>query len=424
MQNILPVLALSPDRVIQIVSGRIQKSAPKGPDAVQSALAGSGFNPEFGDVRMSPHHPTHTDVFQAIHQAVEEERAAGRTPVINVTGGSKLMSIGAFAAAAKTESPAVYVDTPQMRFVLAYDGPPEIHSALGPLMDFNAAMRGLTLELIAIAHGARLGHAEDWQVMLPLSESIRDSFDGWQQCAKDFDRLLRAQASPGKRFPPYPEDVEGWMRLWTLPFSLPSLVGTEAVRTGHVIHDGSHFRLSPGWMLPQLTELLARKPAPVRGKPTPEQRLIWDAFEKEANLLTLRVQAFLNLLFGGSWLEVLTAESLKRQSDILDVRWSVPEFNIKGNPATEHDVLALWHGRLVRVSCKLGGAGDKLPAACSEAAHAARRLGGILSIGVLGVGPGLSYKRRQSLLERAQRDRILVVEAVDLPRNDWFRPGL
>lgn len=127
-------------------------------------------------------------------------------------------------------------------------------------------------------------------------------------------------------------------------------------------------------------------------------------FQAEANQAILPVQNLLNLLMGGSWLEVLAAESVSRQADIQDARWSVPELNPTGQQATEHDVLALWHGRLVRVSCKLGLAGDKLPAAASEAAHQARRLGGILGIGVLCVGHVTDSRRRKALADRMARE--------------------
>lgn len=122
MQNILPALALRPERIVQIVSGRVRRSPRSGPDPMATALALAGLSVEFGDIPLAQSHPTHTDVFEAVHQAVLEERQAGRVPVVNLTGGSKLMGIGAFAGASQTEAPAVYVDTPQKRFVLAYEG--------------------------------------------------------------------------------------------------------------------------------------------------------------------------------------------------------------------------------------------------------------------------------------------------------------
>lgn len=95
LQNILPALALRPERIVQVVSGRARRDPRVGPDPMAAALALAGLKPEFGDIQLTQQHPTHTDVFEAIHQAVREERQSGRIPVVNVTGGSKLMGIGA-----------------------------------------------------------------------------------------------------------------------------------------------------------------------------------------------------------------------------------------------------------------------------------------------------------------------------------------
>ena len=57
--------------------------------------------------------PGMPETFNAIKEAIAEAKGSGTTPVVNFTGGTKLMSIGAYAAALHQDHKAIslYVDT-------------------------------------------------------------------------------------------------------------------------------------------------------------------------------------------------------------------------------------------------------------------------------------------------------------------------
>jgi hypothetical protein len=96
--------------------------------------------------------PAMPETFRVIKAAIQQARGAGQTPVVNFTGGTKLMSIGAYAAALDQKALSLYVDTSDALFV---DG--RTADGLAGLLEddfsFTPLRSLLTVGCVAAAHG-------------------------------------------------------------------------------------------------------------------------------------------------------------------------------------------------------------------------------------------------------------------------------
>src|SRR2546425_1095957 len=112
MQNLLPVLRLKPARLIHLAT---PKTAARSAFIVEAARQ-AGLQPAVELLTLSAM-PAMPETFNAIKTAILEARNKGQTPVVNFTGGTKLMSIGAFSAALNQKALSLYVDTEDALFV-------------------------------------------------------------------------------------------------------------------------------------------------------------------------------------------------------------------------------------------------------------------------------------------------------------------
>ena len=133
LQNLLPLLALRPTNVIQIRSAdpRFAKAAQSLKNAV-GALARTpryrGFAPEFfGEVINET-----SRSLDATRRKVGGALALWPGAVVNLTGGTKLMSIGAWMAAEYQHEPVLCCDTQERRFVLEGKGQPRPSRRIRP----------------------------------------------------------------------------------------------------------------------------------------------------------------------------------------------------------------------------------------------------------------------------------------------------
>jgi len=95
MQNLLPIMALQPDQVIHICSqdDRFDKAVTK----LESAVSVAGLNPSFQIEKLQSRFPEVEDVRQALKSLLR----IFPDSVVNITGGTKLMSLGAFLGASE-----------------------------------------------------------------------------------------------------------------------------------------------------------------------------------------------------------------------------------------------------------------------------------------------------------------------------------
>lgn len=118
LQNVLPILALKPSRVVSLVSRANQAFQAKTRDIENAIkLAWSDFSkspvPEFERELTSAERdsPSIEDFRRITDEAI---RSSGSQCILNYTGGTKDMSIGAWLAAKDAGIPTIYCDTPRI----------------------------------------------------------------------------------------------------------------------------------------------------------------------------------------------------------------------------------------------------------------------------------------------------------------------
>lgn len=142
LQNLIPLLALGPDTVVQVLSGsaRFTEVASHLEDAAGTLLP-AGTRPQFHRVVLESHAPSIEETQSAVSLALKNH---GIPAVVNITGGTKPMSIGAFLAAEDCGVPALYYDR-------------GFHSAgahaLPGMKSLADVLNGLTVPSLLAAHG-------------------------------------------------------------------------------------------------------------------------------------------------------------------------------------------------------------------------------------------------------------------------------
>jgi hypothetical protein len=286
MQNLLPILALRPKRVIQVRS-RAQKfhqaaeNLKNAVAAMRKTIFYRDLNPEFVEVVIDEESPS----VDSSRSEVAEHLARCPDAIVNLTGGTKQMSIGAYLAA--NNAFRLYCDTAIRQFIPVGQQPLPTHPP------FEQIAASLTVEAVMAAHG------------VPP--------DNWK-----FDRAtdpLRAVGRAG--YAARQADLESFRAF------------AETVRR--------HFRDEKGRIpqsVPKLRELIA-KPIPAA---SPALHPFLEAVAA-AGLLKRRgagefvpgvapnrqdVERLANLL-DGSWLELYVVDLLTQHTD----RWSDPHWSVE-----------------------------------------------------------------------------------------------
>lgn len=377
MQNLLPLLALRPSHVIQICSAgeRFTVAAR----SIETASSEAGVEAKFHSHTLASDCPDVTEVKEALKQLLADAPDA----VINLTGGTKLMSIGAFLAADQHATvPILYCDTDRSEFVSIGRAPlPEMPS-------FGEIASRLTLRIVMAAHGKA---PDTWRfdsVSPAASEFGRRSFDLRWNHRKQFDdcqfsrRTRDFFRSDRGRIPSGTGRLTALCEanlLDALPDPVPSAVQDFCRAAG-----GAGF-LAPlengGWRI-----------APVA----------------EGQSLRSHVETIANIL-DGSWLELTVLNLVQRSHLFADAHWSVEPLRNPGGEDNrsfgETDVvcLGLPKGNLHVISCK-----TKLekPLEHLEALHErSQNLGGRFARAVLAV----LFTRPEQVVELRRWERLLNV---------------
>jgi hypothetical protein len=142
LQNLIPLLALGPDTVVQVLSGsaRFSEVASHLENAVGTLLP-VGRRPQFHRVVLESHAPLIEETRSEVSLALKN---LGMPGVVNITGGTKPMSIGAFLAAEDFGVPALYFDR---GFHSAGS------SAIPEMKSLPDILSGLTVPALLAAHG-------------------------------------------------------------------------------------------------------------------------------------------------------------------------------------------------------------------------------------------------------------------------------
>lgn len=201
MQNLVPLLALKPSHVIQIRSW--PKKFANSAKQLQQAVAAMSNTLLYADL-----HPTFTDeVIREDSPGVETTRqvmarvlAQHPGAVVNVTGGTKLMSLGALEAVRQTEAAlgasAVYCDTQARHFVWLHGQP-----AMA-LPEFDHLAATLTLEGVLAAHGVspdKLCSVKPTEAQLAFARGVHELRLQPGDASELFACRLRNQLYPGNK---------------------------------------------------------------------------------------------------------------------------------------------------------------------------------------------------------------------------------
>ncbi len=330
MQNVLPALALRPERIIQVRSGGSRYS--KAADAIASALRAAGQDTEILDWKLQAEFPDLEDARQSIKYWPPLYPGA----IVNITGGTKLMSAGALLGAREFPgSPILYCDSDRRRFISL-----GLNTPLPASMPaFDDAARMLNVRIVMAAHGKP---PEQWKFETAdtrLIEFGRAAFQ-WRISEKAAfsdsqypDRLRKFFRGTKNRIPKATGELRSLLAAdlrQAFPDPLPAPVRgfLEAAARAGVLREDPDGAL--------------------RLAPPPAGRDLHAHVERMANILD------------GSWLELAVLDFIESSTTLSDPHWSVqPVSSAKAPDADsfgETDIVCIRRpaGVLQVISCKTG----------------------------------------------------------------------
>ncbi len=392
IQNLLPILRLKPAKLIHLVT---PKTASRS-SVLLSAAKAAGLNPSLETIQLSamPGIPeSFNAVADALAKAESEEQA-----VVNFTGGTKLMSIGAFAAAQTQKVPSLYVDTQDACFV---DGGTsrEMNNLLTGDWSFTPLRNQLRVDVLGIANGvSRITGGKDWKPMLPLAEHL---FTHSADEAATHDALH----GPGGIFPKgqEPRTPKDWLPVFDHPIALPAEVARLAVEAG-LLRPGSSASevLLPDTSRHEMTHLADHH--------VPD----FAARYYQAVAPLQHAAAFLT----GAWWEVIVCDAAEKGGLFRDLRWSA-QVGERNGPDTEEDILGVDGVELLYINCKRGGAKARLLPLLEEVRARAATIGGSFNRRFLAVLQPPQGKVAANLHQQAARLGIRLIT-----RDTVRQPGI
>ncbi|MGC8988956.1 MAG: hypothetical protein ACP5MD_02435 [Verrucomicrobiia bacterium] len=397
MQNLLPILRFRPSRAVHFYT---ERTAARSTDIVRAADK-CGVTFQLEPVPLSEM-PQISETSEKVAKAINEARAQDRVPMVNFTGGTKLMSIGAYSAAARSSPPAIsfYVDTDDERFVDGgtADG---LEQLLEGDYSFTQLHDCLNVAAIAAANGQHnVSGGRDWQPFVPLALHLRKNPDHEQAT---FDAVFGENGL----FPhgATPKSPKQWLESIDRPFTLPIDVARLAADIGLVRLTSDNTCMLPDATRAQLTELAEAR---INNEHVPQ-------YDQKRINATEVCQFTVTFLTGGWW-EVAVAHAAHSNTHFRDLRWSAT-VGPAANGALEEDILAVDGVQIVIISCKRGGNRSNLLPHLEELNARARRIGGNFTKRFLALyrppkGPTLSaLKRRADQLNIS----ILTSDCLDNP---------
>lgn len=387
MPSLFPILAMKPAALVHVTSHGFEHHS----EPVLAAAAVAGLRPGDEAVRhfQLPPMPSITDTHNAVKEGIEWLQDRGLQPVINFTGGTKLMSIGTFYAAVSAQVPSLYVDGDNQTFVDGRTGP-ELASFLEDGLHLRQVAPHLSVSVIVGAHGGRFrSSGRDFAALVPLARHLfanpADETRVWEALFGKAGAFSKLQRATEKR---------DWLRAPEVQFSLPKHVRELAEAAGLVVIRQGVARLK----CDEWEATAAAAASGVRLKFNEIQRLI------------APIQERLNF-FGGGWWEVAVAQAVKECGAFADIKLGA-EISKAGRRAMEEDILAVQGVQLAYFSCKRGSQG-RLQRQLEEVDASARRLGGKLALKYFAVCH-LSSGMRAELEQRARQIRIRLIGPDDL----------
>lgn len=327
VQNLLPVLALRPAGVIQVRSAneRFARASERLKRAVEVMARKPGYHgymPEFFDVVIGSPEP---DVDET-RRKVGEALSLWPGSVVNVTGGTKMMAIGAYLAAEYQQEPVLYCDTAARQFVC-----PHPMRKLPEMIPFDEIAALLTLDSLFAAHGLdpeRLKIEIPSDAELTFGRAVGQLHQEAPEAIEQLGSRLRRQLNPGGRKAPKSK-IDGILEEGlpdpTTPLEHRFFAAAESA--GYLeAREGRYF-----YAIPDTAE-------------TTKRRLY--AAEK------------INKALVGGWYELLVFDRMKNSGKFADLGCAVQSRDTSSRALGENDIVAVDKARLslVFVSCKVSDA--------------------------------------------------------------------
>lgn len=387
IQNLLPILRLRPGKLVHLVT---PKTAARSA-TLQAAAKAAGLSPRLETIQLSSM-PNIAECYHAVNEYLAAAKEKEQV-VVNFTGGTKLMSIGAYAASQIHKVPSLYVDTADACFT---DGAssPEMATLLDNDWSFTPIRKQLRVDVLAIANGVpRVTQGKAWEPMLPLAEHLFHHI-------KEEQATLLAFFGSGGLFPngKEPRSPQEWLPTLDKPILLPRTVAELAI-------DAAMFR--PGQsegeiLLPDHTR------SELQALANSQSHAFGDRYFKAVAPLQLST-AFLT----GAWWEVIVCDAASKSGLFRDLRWST-QVGDRNGPDTEEDVLGIDGVELLYINCKRGGHKARLLPLLEEVRARAATIGGTFNRRFLAILQPPKDKVARNLYQQANKLGIRIVTGNDI----------
>jgi len=383
MPSLFPILAFKPTAVVHVTSMGYERHS----EPVLAAAALAHLCPPRESVRhlQLPPMPSITETHHAVKEGIEWLHARGVQPVINFTGGTKLMSIGAFYAAMSTQSPSLYVDGDRRLFVDGQTGP-----ALATVLESGLSLESLAsivkVRTVLTAYGCVVENAQRHsKELVPVAKALLSNLD-------DEVRLFETIAGKQGAFASLRSSKKParWRNADQIRFDMPASISVPAEAAGLIRRAGTKFTLSADLFPDRRPNANARHHRGV----------------DPGQVLQRRYQ-----FFEGLWWELAVARAIEACPAFSDVN---PNLTIAkgGRLAMEEDVLAMQGLQLAYFSCKRSSQ-DKLVRHLEEVDASARRLGGKMTRKYLAVCH-LPVSMRDGLMKGADQLHVTLLEPTEI----------
>lgn len=367
MPNLLAAMALTPQRIIHLCTTDMSAASER----LRRAYKAAGLHSEVKLEHLS-RMPRMPEVRSRVASVIKEE--LGCRCIVNFTGGTKLMAIGAYVAAMGVKAESIYVDTLEGVFLDGKTGTDITGLFEDGDKSLSSLMRKLRVDIIAISNGCeRVTSGKNWEEFVPITNLLLGNKDLEEKAHEFADKILRG--SPHKW-----KERERWnAEKLEEPVNPPGELRAEAVAVGIFEERGGKMYVSPDTPLKNFEETLK--------------------------------------FFQGCWWEVAVASYLNDKGIYRDLRWSA-NVGARGSGGTdmEEDILAVDGANLLYVSCKRGGRGDALSRTLEEVAASARRIGGSHSEKIVALYRTQSGSHAIRLRNRAVELKIKIITGEEVRR--------
>ncbi len=321
LQNLLPILALRPERIIQVQSNnpRFKKTDQN----LVNAAKLFGVEADCFETSLIDSSTPNIEQTRAALTGIKLKDAA----IINFTGGTKLMSIAAHQYAKEKGIPTLYVDTQGGQFVSGETG------ALPDSMPSLAETASkLTVESVLAAHGL---DASSLKLEQPKKAQIvfANKAVELRKSSKSDEIIGKYLTQVHKQFRPQERIIDGGKLKDALAKPLPQINHEEEHSLLKTALDAGIVRAGAN------KEKFYLNPDP--------------AFPQKGRKLKHAAEENLKLLEGG-WFEIYVYDRMNQSGKFLDLKWEVQGREDK--TFGENDIVGIdrhSHFSIIFVSCKV-----------------------------------------------------------------------